>query len=308
MSIKLAILGILSWKPATGYDVKKIIEESLFMHWSGNNNQIYRSLVQLLDEELVTSEILHQESSPSKKMYTITQKGERELKNWVQSSPQLPESKSSFLNQLAWADQLSPSELNDLLMKYEEEVSLHVVLLQEKMRRGLFSPTRTQREIFIWNRINEHVIASYKNEWFWVHQLRKELGATSLIKEENHLDVTLIEKGGITYLSLLSAQTPLATEQDALNLIALCMEHQTDRVMISAEALSEDFFQLRTGVAGAILQKLVNYQIQAAAVIPDQRKNTGRFKEMVQEANKGSHFRVFSSISDAENWLIPTND
>ena len=43
MSIHHAILGLLSWKPHTGYDLKKVFEDSAFMHWSGNNNQIYRA-------------------------------------------------------------------------------------------------------------------------------------------------------------------------------------------------------------------------------------------------------------------------
>nr|WP_242835134.1 PadR family transcriptional regulator [Clostridium sartagoforme] len=67
MSIKLAILGILSWKPSTGYELKKIFEESSFLYWSGNNNQIYKSLIKMEDEHLVTSEIIHQDNSPSKK-------------------------------------------------------------------------------------------------------------------------------------------------------------------------------------------------------------------------------------------------
>ena len=70
MSINFAILGILSYKPMTGYDLKKIIQDSTFMPWSGNNNQIYRSLTKLLDEGLVTNEVLHQESSPTKRFIT----------------------------------------------------------------------------------------------------------------------------------------------------------------------------------------------------------------------------------------------
>jgi DNA-binding PadR family transcriptional regulator len=57
VSIKYAILGLLSSKPSTGYEMKKVFEESSVMYWSGNNNQIYKSLVELLNEGLVTSEI-----------------------------------------------------------------------------------------------------------------------------------------------------------------------------------------------------------------------------------------------------------
>jgi len=112
MSIDYAILGILSSKSLTGYDLKKIIQESPFMYWSGNNNQIYRSLVKLHDKGFVTNEVEYQESSPSKKVYTITKEGISELKDWVLSSPEPPEFKKMFLIQLAWSDQLNSEELS----------------------------------------------------------------------------------------------------------------------------------------------------------------------------------------------------
>jgi hypothetical protein len=30
----------------------------------------------------------------------------------------------------------------------------------------------------------------------------------------------------------------------------------------------------------------------------------GKFKEMLAESNKGKDFRVFNSMTDAENWLL----
>lgn len=67
MSINFAILGILSSKSLTGYELKKIIQESPFMYWSGNNNQIYKALAEMLATGLVTNEVQQQEGSPSKK-------------------------------------------------------------------------------------------------------------------------------------------------------------------------------------------------------------------------------------------------
>ena len=104
MSIESAILGILSWKPATGYELKKIFEDSSFMHWSGNNNQIYKALVRLKDDGCVTGETVLQEGSPSKKIYTITDAGRAELKAFARSAPGAPECRKPFLVQLAWAD------------------------------------------------------------------------------------------------------------------------------------------------------------------------------------------------------------
>ncbi|MNE74001.1 Transcriptional regulator PadR-like family protein [compost metagenome] len=61
------------------------------MYWSGNNNQSYKALIELLNEGYVTNEVQHQENLPSKKIYTITAAGQQELRRWVLSYPERPE-------------------------------------------------------------------------------------------------------------------------------------------------------------------------------------------------------------------------
>ncbi len=175
MSIQYAILGFLSWRPATGYDLKKQFEESTFMYWSGNNNQIYKSLLALQEEGLVKNETIHQEGAPSKKVYTITMEGMEKLKSWVMTSPEAPEFRKPFLVRLAWADQLSDPELAQLLSEYESEVQLQLVTHQELKRRGIPSPNRTPRETLIWNRITDNLISSYQNELDWIRAITKDL-------------------------------------------------------------------------------------------------------------------------------------
>ena len=175
MTIDYAILGLLSWKPCTGYELKKIFEESAFMYWSGNNNQIYKSLVRLLDDGMVTNEVLHRESSPSKKIYTITEAGRWYLRNWIASSPESPEFKKTFLIQLAWSDQLDDGELEELLSKYEKEVNIQIMMYREKWKRGQYSPGRSKREIFLWDEIYENLISSCQNELDWIGRLREGL-------------------------------------------------------------------------------------------------------------------------------------
>ncbi|MBN2533337.1 MAG: PadR family transcriptional regulator [Spirochaetales bacterium] len=176
MNIKYTILGFLSWRPLTGYDLKKLFIDTIFIYWSGNNNQIYRTLVQLHHEKLVTNEVQHQENGPTRKIYTITEKGLSELRIWVQSTPELPQLRNSFLIQLAWADQLGPEELDTLLKKYEDEIHVQSLMYHEHKKRNLVNPARTKRETYLWSMISDNVIASYEHELAWIRTLRKELG------------------------------------------------------------------------------------------------------------------------------------
>lgn len=302
MSINYAILGILSYKSLTGYDLKKIIQDSPFMYWSGNNNQIYKSLVELLEEGLVTNEVHHQESSPSKKIYTITEAGLAELKEWVLSSPEPPEFKKMFLVQLAWSDQLNAEEMNSLLSSYENEIRMQMLMQQEKKRRDTFSPDRTSREVHLWDLIYDNIISSYENELNWIQKVRKEI--SNDIKEKNKINYKVIEKDNKKYIECDSETTPICSEQDALDLCVACIENNTNLMMLHAEMLTDDFFNLKTGLAGQVLQKFINFHVKVAVILTNERKISGRFKELLAESNKRNDFVSFINTVEAENWLL----
>ena len=304
MSIKYAILGLLSWRPSTGYELKKVFEESSVMYWSGNNNQIYKTLVQLLDEGLATSELLHREGAPSKKIYTITVDGQAELKEWVLSQPEPPDFKKTFLIQLAWADQLSREELNGLLSRYENELKMQLLIQQEKTRRGVESPRRSPRETYLWEMISDNLISSLKNELEWIKKVRNELFKNEMEEEKEKMSYKVKDRGNRRYVEFISSEAKLVTEQDALDLIALCGGNDTNLVMIHGDTLSEDFFNLKTGVAGRILQKFSNYQMKAVVVLPVQIDIRIKFRELINESNKGSQFGAFDTVEEAEAWLL----
>ncbi|WP_055669013.1 DUF4180 domain-containing protein [Desnuesiella massiliensis] len=118
------------------------------------------------------------------------------------------------------------------------------------------------------------------------------------------MNYQVIEKDNKRYIKCASAETPLRTERDALDLIAASFENNTPLMIIHEEALSEDFFNLRTGLAGTVLQKFMNYHIKVAAIISSEEKINDRFREMALEANKGNDFRVYKNITEAENWIL----
>jgi len=304
MSIKCAILGILSWKPSTGYELKKMFEDSSFMHWSGNNNQIYKALLQMEEEELVSSQVVHQDGSPSKKVYTIAEDGLAELRQWLLSPPEPPEIKKTFLVQLAWSDQLSSQEISDLLSRYEDEVKMQWIMLQENKRRALHSPNRSPRERFLWERISENMISTYEQELHWARETRRVLLEREGMEEETKMNYQIQEIGSRKYIELISAAEPIRTESDALDLIALGWEQETQAIMIHGTALSEDFFKLKTKTAGDIIQKFTNYGMKVAAIIPREIMQQGRFKEMASETNNGPHFRIYDRREEAEQWLL----
>jgi hypothetical protein len=111
------------------------------------------------------------------------------------------------------------------------------------------------------------------------------------------------EKGN--YLECLPVSGRIENENDALDLVAACGENGTDRLMIHAGNLGDDFYDLKTGLAGSILLKFANYYIKVAAVLTPELGNQGRFREMVLEANRSSReFRGFYDREVAEGRLL----
>jgi PadR family transcriptional regulator AphA len=175
VSIRHAILGFLSWRPMSGYDLKKIFAEAEFVTWAGSNNQIYGTLLELRREGLVTSEVQQPERGPSRKVYTLTGKGAAELKTWLASAPELPQLRNTLLLQLAWADQLLPEALDALLAQYEYEIQMQLLMARERQRRASINPSRTARETYLWRRIGDKWTAFYENELAWVRETREGL-------------------------------------------------------------------------------------------------------------------------------------
>ncbi len=146
MDLRSAILGLLSWKPSSGYDLKRIISDSDVFYWSGNNNQIYKSLIELQREGLVTYQVQLQESLPAKKIYSITDPGFSALRQSLLEAPEIPELHKSFLIQLAWAEILSDEEILALLEKYADEIANRLRMYQAQAARSGSSPDRSKRE------------------------------------------------------------------------------------------------------------------------------------------------------------------
>lgn len=283
--------------------MKKVFEETPFLYWSGNNNQIYKALVELHDAELVTGETVHKDGSPSKKVYTVTAKGLAELKQWVMSPPQAPELKKLFLVQFAWSDMLQASELRELLDNYEGEVQTQLMMHQNRSSRHLHAPSQSPRQRFIQEAISENIITACEHELSWIKRTREALLKLQS-SGENHMDYQVKQKNNQTYMEVVSAAPLLGSEQDALDLVALFSGQDTALLMIHFAAFSEDFFNLKTRVAGNFIQKLVNYGVKTVALIPDEILQKGRFREMALELNRGSHFRMYADIEEAEGWLL----
>lgn len=76
-------------------------------------------------------------------------------------------------------------------------------------------------------------------------------------------------------------------------------ETNSSRLIINKSCLTEDFFVLRTGLAGEILQKFVNYRIKVAFVGDYSGYTSKPLKDFLYESNRGNDIFFVSTIEEA---------
>jgi DNA-binding PadR family transcriptional regulator len=115
MSLKHAILGFLSFKSFTGYDLKKAFDHSIQHFWPANQSQIYRTLAELKNDGMVDQEVIEREERLDMKVYHITEVGKEELHRWLSTPLQPTDYREPFLIQVYFGGLLSDEEFVNLL-------------------------------------------------------------------------------------------------------------------------------------------------------------------------------------------------
>lgn len=180
MELKETILGFLDWQPLTGYELKKMFAELEFLPWGGNNNQIYKSLIELDEEDLVIKDIIQQENLPAQKRYRATKEGREKLKEAVLHEAEAPVFKNDFLLHLLWANCLTHSELISIIDQYQDKVTNELLLYQGKIKKDRLHASRNYRETFIWEMIMHRRAEYLQNELNWLTRLRNGLANKSV--------------------------------------------------------------------------------------------------------------------------------
>ena len=109
------ILGILSKRERTGYEINDILQNQLSYFYDGTYGMIYPTLRKLEQEGLVSKRVIVQNGKPNKNLYSITPKGERELLEYLKSDVIDETFKSDFLMRLFFGVNLTNEELVELI-------------------------------------------------------------------------------------------------------------------------------------------------------------------------------------------------
>ena len=118
------------------------------------------------------------------------------------------------------------------------------------------------------------------------------------------MELKTVEEDGRRVVEGVPGARFLSRAEDAGLVIEACLSNRALAALLYAENLPEEFFDLSSGQAGAILQKLQNYRIRLAIVCPaGSIELSSRFGDMVAEERRGRSFGMFETRCVAWEWL-----
>lgn len=102
------------------------------------------------------------------------------------------------------------------------------------------------------------------------------------------MTITAVHRGSDVIAVLTGNELVIGSPQEALDLIAEASYHYgCHKMILRKENLKEAFFDLKTGLAGEIMQKFVNYQMPLAIVGRFDTYCSESLQAFIRESNKG---------------------
>ena len=117
------------------------------------------------------------------------------------------------------------------------------------------------------------------------------------------MEIKIIENGRSVLALLESDKIEINGAQDALDLIGNSSYRGASGVIIKKENLSPDFFDLKNGIAGEILQKFSNYRMQLAIVGDFSEYASKSLRDFIYESNKSGRINFVGSFEEAKEKL-----
>jgi Domain of unknown function (DUF4180) len=114
----------------------------------------------------------------------------------------------------------------------------------------------------------------------------------------------------IRVVELTPDGAPLRNGRDAVDAIAAASPWRPEIIVIPIERFDPDFFRLRTGIAGQVIQKFITYRLRLVIMggISTHQRESSALREFVYESNRGSHVWFVTRLDELSRALQRETD
>ena len=106
---------------------------------------------------------------------------------------------------------------------------------------------------------------------------------------------------GFKAAEIISDEIILKSTESGLQLLGDLYYQGFDRILIYEKNITPDFFDLKTKIAGDILQKFAQYRMGITIIGNFSKYNSARLNEFIFESNKGKNINFVSTLDEATN-------
>ncbi len=98
---------------------------------------------------------------------------------------------------------------------------------------------------------------------------------------------------------VISDEIIIKSVQDGLDLLGNIYYQDFDKVVIYEKNITPTFFDLKTKIAGEILQKFSNYRVRLAIAGDFSKYESKSIKDFIFESNRTKHINFVESLEEA---------
>lgn len=103
----------------------------------------------------------------------------------------------------------------------------------------------------------------------------------------------------LTIAELIDEHFIISLPQQVLDIFGELMATDCDRLIIHEQNLNADFFDLKTRLAGEVLQKFSNYRVKIAVVGDFTKYQSKSLQDFILESNKSNYVFFTDNINSA---------
>ena len=117
------------------------------------------------------------------------------------------------------------------------------------------------------------------------------------------MNIEIINHNGIFMAELIADEVVVKEVQDALDIMANAAYSGATKLILHEKNITPDFFDLKTRIAGDILQKFSNYNMPLAIVGDFSKYTSKSLRDFIYESNNGRMVNFVSSVEEARERL-----
>lgn len=102
----------------------------------------------------------------------------------------------------------------------------------------------------------------------------------------------------LRFAEIISNETVVTDAETALDLLGSLYYEGYDGIILHQKNLTPEFFDLRTGLAGEVLQKFSNYKMRLAILGEFEKYESKSLNDFIRESNRAGRMVFVSSLNE----------